>query len=161
MLAMGLDPGMGILHSDLKSRDSFVFDVIEPLRPVVDGWVLTLLAERTFAARVFFETRQGVCRLIPPLPQALAEMCPAWQRWLARSSSRWRRATAQGTAAKPLRVPTLLTQSNRRAGRDRVRTAPKRQRRSEKLEAPTACRSCGVLLEDAVRQYCDDCRSEV
>ncbi len=61
ILAMGMDPGMGILHADLKGRDSFVFDVIEPLRPVVDEQVLTLLERRTFSAREFFETREGVC----------------------------------------------------------------------------------------------------
>jgi CRISPR-associated endonuclease Cas1 len=69
ILTMGLDPGMGILHADLKNRDSFVFDVIEPLRPVVDGYLLTLLDERTFTVREFFETRQGVVRLMPPCPR--------------------------------------------------------------------------------------------
>lgn len=60
VLVMGLDPGMGILHADLKSRDSFVFDVIEPLRPMVDGYLLRMLEERTFTATELFETRQGV-----------------------------------------------------------------------------------------------------
>src|SRR5215217_5000241 len=76
ILAMGLDPGMGVLHADLKSRDSFVYDLLEPLRPVVDGYVLNLLAERTFAVKEFFETRQGVCWLMPPLPQTVAELAP-------------------------------------------------------------------------------------
>ena len=31
ILAMGLDPGMGVLHADLKSQDSFVYDLLEPL----------------------------------------------------------------------------------------------------------------------------------
>lgn len=76
ILAMGPDPGMGMLHADLKNRDSLVYDLLEPLRPIVDGYVLTLLEERSFAAKKFFETRQGDCRLMPPLPQTLAELSP-------------------------------------------------------------------------------------
>jgi CRISPR/Cas system-associated endonuclease Cas1 len=33
-LALGLDPGMGILHADLKGRASLVLDLIEAVRPV-------------------------------------------------------------------------------------------------------------------------------
>jgi CRISPR/Cas system-associated endonuclease Cas1 len=33
ILALGRDPGISILHSEQKSRDSFVYDVIEQLRP--------------------------------------------------------------------------------------------------------------------------------
>jgi hypothetical protein len=163
LAVLTLDPGIGIPHSDLKSRDSFVYDVIEPLRPVVDGYVLTLLEERSFDAKEFFETRQDVCRLMPPLPQALAEMSPRLATLAAPVVEQvaQRLATGQGTAAQPLRVPTLLTQANRSAGRGGRRTAPKRTTKPQKLEAPAACRSCGVILEDATRQYCDDCRPEV
>lgn len=76
ILAIGLNPGMRMLHADLKSRDSFVADIMEPLRPVVDGYVLTLLDERHIAAKEFFDTRQGICWLMPPLPQTLAELAP-------------------------------------------------------------------------------------
>jgi CRISPR-associated endonuclease Cas1 len=159
ILAIGLDPGMGVLHADLKSRDSFVFDVIEPLRQVVDGYVLALLEERTFASREFFETRQGVCRLMPPLPQALAEMAPRLAKLAAPVVEQvaQRLSRGQGSAAQPLTVPTLLTQSNRSAGRDRVRTAAKRSAAPLKLEAPAACRECGVILEDPTRAYCGNC----
>ena len=37
---VGLDPGIGILHADQKSRDSFALDLMEPVRPLVDQWVL-------------------------------------------------------------------------------------------------------------------------
>ncbi len=156
---MGLDPEVGTLHADLKHRDSFVFDVIEPLRLVVDGYLLAMLEERTFTVREFFETRQGVCRLMPPLPQALAEMAPRLATLAAPVVEQMaqRLTHGHGTTAKPLTTPTLLTQSNRSAGRNGVRTTPKLQ----KLEAPAACRSCGVILEDATRQYCDECRPEI
>lgn len=67
----------------------------------------------------------------------------------------------QGTPAQPLTVPTLLTQANRSAGREPVRTTAKRTKSPQKLDAPFACRSCGVILTDATHQYCDDCRPEV
>ncbi|HEV2073618.1 MAG TPA: CRISPR-associated endonuclease Cas1 [Thermomicrobiales bacterium] len=90
ILTMGLDPGMGILHADLKSRDSFVFDVIEPLRSEVDGYLLTMLEERTFAAREFFETRQGCvgsCRRCRRSSPRWHRVWPSlWLRWW----SRWR-----------------------------------------------------------------------
>jgi CRISPR-associated endonuclease Cas1 len=163
VLTMGLDPGLGFLHADLRSRDSLVYDVLEPVRPVVDGQVLTLLEERTFAAREFYEGRNGVVRLMPPLPQALAEMSPRLARLAAPVVEQvaQRLAQAQGTTAQPLKVPTLLTQANRSAGRDTVRTSAKRVPAPEKLEAPLACRMCGVLLTKRRPQYCDDCRPEV
>jgi hypothetical protein len=159
ILAIGMDPGMGILHADLKSRDSFVFDVIEALRPVVDGYLLTMLEERTFAVQEFFETRQGVVRLMPPLPQALAEMSPRLAKLVAPVVEQvaQRLTKGQGTTARPLTVPTLLTQGNRSRGRDGVRTSPKSAPRSRELEAPGGCLECGVMLEDQAREYCDDC----
>lgn len=66
----------------------------------------------------------------------------------------------QGAPPRPLTVPTLLTQSNRSAGRDRVRRAPKCTAKPERLEAPSGCRDCGVVLEDRTRQYCDACVPE-
>lgn len=159
VLTMGLDPGMGVHHADLASRDSFVHDVMEPLRPVADGYVLTLLKERSFAAKEFFETRQGVCRLMPPLPQALAEMASRLAKVAAPVVEQVAQRLALGSAstAKPLIIPTLLTQANRSAGRDNVRTSAPRETRPIKLEAPSACRECGVILENPSRQYCEDC----
>lgn len=159
ILTMGLDPGMGILHADLKSRDSFVYDVIEPLRPVVGGYLLTLLEERTFSASEFFETRQGVCRLMPPLTQSLAGIAPRLAKLVAPVVEQVAQSLVQGqgTTSKPIRVPTLLSQSNRSAGRDRVRTTVKKVIAPCKLSVPLACRECGSILDDDSRMYCDDC----
>lgn len=62
-----------------------------------------------------------------------------------------------GTAAKPLTIPTLLTQANQGVERDRVRTCATRENGPTKLEALAACRECGVILEDRSRHYCGDC----
>jgi hypothetical protein len=58
----------------------------------------------------------------------------------------------QGIVTRPLMVPMVLTQSNRSAGRDRVRTAPVRAPRAQGIEAPAGCRECGVVLEDRRRR---------
>ena len=34
--ALGLDPGLGVLHADTPARDSLACDVMEPVRPMVD-----------------------------------------------------------------------------------------------------------------------------
>jgi len=75
---VGLDPGLGVLHADQPNRDSLAADLMEPVRPLVDRYVLRLIAGRTFRAADFFETRQGVCRVTPPLARELALTTPAW-----------------------------------------------------------------------------------
>lgn len=145
-------------HVDQKSWDSFVFDVIEPLHPVVDGHLLTLLERRSFGKREFFETRQGACRLLPPLPQALAELAPELGRLAAPVVKQvaQRLADGRGTATQPLTDPTLLTETSRSAGRDGVRVKPKREVTAE-VTVPKACTACGVVLERQDRDHCDDC----
>src|SRR4051812_9640747 len=71
LLSIGLDPRMGVLHADLKARDSLVLDQMEAVRPRVDAFVLDLLQTHTFAMGDFFETRQGVCRVLPPMSHRL------------------------------------------------------------------------------------------
>jgi CRISPR/Cas system-associated endonuclease Cas1 len=118
-LIMRLDPTMGILRADLKSRGSFVFDLIQPVRPVVDGSLFTMLEERTLTAREFFEIGQGVCRLEPSLPQAHGEMSPRLAKLVASVGKQvaQRLSPGQEAAARPLTVPASLTQSNQSSWR--------------------------------------------
>ncbi|MDA1004466.1 MAG: CRISPR-associated endonuclease Cas1 [Chloroflexi bacterium] len=173
ILTLGLDPGLGFLHADQLSRDSLALDVMEAVRPEADRFVLQLLQSRVFAAREFFETRTGDCRLMPPLPVALAEHSRTFTdlvgpvvedvaRRLATAAPSWAPLTgalaAGARSRKSQRVPTLLSQSNRSAGRDGVRRRPKRQNLT--LDAPTIaslCAECGSPTPAADRQYCDCC----
>ncbi len=159
ILALGLDPGMGVLHSDLKGRDSFAFDVIEPLRPRVDGYLLDILERRTFRDVDFFETWQGVCRLMPSLTQSLAELSPQLARLVGPVVEQvaQRLVHGQSTTSKPISVPTLLSQANRSDGRNRVRTNLERDSGSEAHKLPNACRECGTILTTGSRKYCDAC----
>jgi len=45
---------------------------MEPVRPIVDKFVLDLLADRELGPREVFETRHGICRLGPGLARELA-----------------------------------------------------------------------------------------
>ncbi len=79
-LAVGMDPMLGLLHADARSRDSLALDLMEPVRPAVDAWVLNLLANQTFTKEDFFELETGQCRLMPPMTEALARTAPSWAR---------------------------------------------------------------------------------
>lgn len=84
--AYGFDPGMGILHTDKRYRGSLAHDLMEPMRPVVDGLVLGLLADHALQRGDVYETREGVCRLGPPLARRLAGWAPSLRPALANSA---------------------------------------------------------------------------
>ncbi len=179
-LTLGLDPGIGMMHADQRGRDSLACDLMEAIRPQVDAFVLDMLTTRTFRARDFFENRQGVCRILPPLTQMLAETAPRWTAAIAPIAERVAYAlfTGNATAKQPTRsrvaergkstgrsherapLPTLLTQMNRSAGRDGVRRGPKRTVEASSLVLQAACRMCGTSLVDRNRRYCDACLPE-
>jgi hypothetical protein len=75
---VGLDPGLGLLHADQLS-DSLAADLMEPVRPLVDRFVLEILTTRSLSAADFYETRQVVCRITPPRARELAQTLPRWR----------------------------------------------------------------------------------
>jgi hypothetical protein len=185
-LAVGLDPGLGILHADMKGRDSMVLDVMEAVRPVVDGYVLDLFRARPLTKADFVEDRRGVLRVLPPLTHRIAEAMPAW-------------ATALGpvvehvagilSASSPydVSVPSVLTRSKHKAAAARrlgvgarrsgaLSPGPNpgglapRSKQRQRPSAPTrallprrTCRACGDVLpveEDrgtTRRWWCENC----
>ncbi len=74
IISEGYDPRIGILHIGRKreKQDSFVFDLMEPLRPAVDGAILSFVRGQAFSARDFVLREDGVCRLNPQLARAVA-----------------------------------------------------------------------------------------
>lgn len=72
-ITQGFDPRIGIAHRpDKGSPDPFLFDVMEPFRPVVDRAVLEFALSETFSPKDFVLRSDGVCRLSPQLARALA-----------------------------------------------------------------------------------------
>jgi hypothetical protein len=81
--AVGLDPGLGIVHNDARGRQSMALDIMEPVRPEAEAFVLDMLEGRTFRKAEFTETEHGHVRLRAPLTHELAETLPRWARSLA------------------------------------------------------------------------------
>jgi CRISP-associated protein Cas1 len=69
IVASGYDPTIGLLHSGRvgRGRHDFVFDLIEPLRPIVDRKVLEFVRARTFHPGDFTIRPDGACRLNPEM----------------------------------------------------------------------------------------------
>jgi CRISP-associated protein Cas1 len=60
----GFDPSIGIMHDRIDpERHSFVFDQMEPFRPVVDQIVLKLVLSNNFVGADFDLQSDGVVRL--------------------------------------------------------------------------------------------------
>lgn len=122
-LTMGLDPGIGVMHADLRARDSFVCDLMEPVRPKVDNFVLDLLQHRAFKKNDFFETREGVCRVMPPFTQTLIDTSPRWAKELAPIAESVAKRLLSGAKNGIGRaLPTPLTEERRRDGHSGYRT---------------------------------------
>jgi CRISPR associated protein Cas1 len=77
---------MGILHTDKRYRSSLAHDLMEPLRPMVDGLAIELVRTHALSRGEVYETREGVCRLGPPLARRLAGWVPALRPALTNSA---------------------------------------------------------------------------
>jgi CRISPR-associated endonuclease Cas1 len=174
LVAVGCDPGMGIVHMDRTSRDSFALDLMEAVRPHVDAFVLDILTTRQLVRADYFETRDGTCKLMPTLTRPFAETAANWASLVApfaeRAASVFAQATQEPNASpatpqivttgRLLRTP--LTQTNLRAAQAR------RAARGSAVCAPIAasvyparCRHCEESLAAPDRTYCDKCLATV
>lgn len=70
--AVGLDPDLGLIHVDDRLRESFIYDLLEPLRSNADVWALELLHKERLHPAMFHELREGIVRLDPDLAGLLA-----------------------------------------------------------------------------------------
>ena len=126
-LAVGLDPVLGLLHADRPNRDSLACDLMEPVRPAVDRYVLELLSRRTFTKEDVFELLDGQCRLLPPLTHDLAVTAAGWARLvrpvadevadrLGGARRRWRGTRSNGVGVNSRRRPRGPTGVTREFG---------------------------------------------
>ena len=151
--AFGLDPGLGLMHADTKARDSLACDLMEPVRPHVDAYVLHWLTCESLRREWFFEQRDGTCRLIGGFAERLAETGPTWARAIAPVAEQvakvlWAGTTRSSRGAGPA---TLLTQSRRRAAKGAA-VLPA----SAPPSAPRVCRVCGASRRQG-HTYCKKC----
>jgi len=68
----------GIFHTDNQYRDSFVYDVMEAVRPDVDAWLLDFVQNHNFSVKDFYENRDGGIRLTLKITPILAETVSLW-----------------------------------------------------------------------------------
>lgn len=138
--ALGLDPGLGFMHFDSRSRDSLASDLMEPIRPRVDAYLLDWITREPLRREWFFENRDGNCRLTGSFAARLSETAQTWA-WavapVAESICRkvWSTMRKPVSAAGPA---TRLTQQRRsRTGEDlSLRPVPTPR-------PPCVCRICG------------------
>jgi CRISPR-associated endonuclease Cas1 len=151
--ALGLDPGFGLLHVDHATRDSLVYDLMEPIRPRIDEYVLNWVMEKPLSKSWFFELRDGSCRLMASITEQLTETAKTWGNdvapiveWFAKALS------VSSPTSERLRPPgTRLTQRNRVAGARSDLPPTKRPPRQAGI-----CESCGGAASTDAR-YCHSC----
>jgi CRISPR-associated endonuclease Cas1 len=152
--ALGLDPGLGVMHFDSPSRDSLASDLMEPVRPRVDAYVLDWITRGPLRREWFFEQRDGNCRLMASFALQLSESAPTWARAVA-PVAEWACRTFSSSIPKrikPVFPATRLTQNYRRQAKGTspnipVKAAPR---------PTTICRNCGVPIAFGDR-FCQAC----
>lgn len=150
--ALGLDPGLGFIHMDTPARDSLACDLMEPIRPRVDGYLLDWITREPLRRAWFFEQPDGNCRLMAPFAGQLSEIAPTWGRavapfaeWVARTLWTRRRVHDAGPA-------TRLTQQRRREARGHSSTAVAQS--APRLQH--LCVGCGKAIRPE-RTHCAQC----
>lgn len=154
---LGLDPGIGVLHVDTHYRDSLACDLMEPIRPDVDAFVLNWLRREPLPRGNFFEQRDGNCRLMADFASNLSQTAPTWARLVAPVAEWFAREISNSGNKRPYNPPARLTQRHKREVRGGnpipVANSPFKPKRlcrgcgSEIAYRAAHCRSCvkGIL----------------
>lgn len=136
--AVGLDPDLGLLHVDDRLRESFIYDLLEPLRSQADVWIMELLHKERLSPAMVHELQDGIVRLDPDLTGLLA----------ATLMPRFRKAALEiaNDYAKQLRRITVL--------RRLVREAPKPIEQRRGSWGQSTCGYCKEPLPRKGLKYC-------
>jgi CRISPR-associated endonuclease Cas1 len=157
LAALGLDPGLGVLHVDVPGRDSFACDLMESVRPLVDAYVYDRVAGDLFSRNWFFEERDGNCRLMAKFTERLSETAAKWATLVA-PHAEWivrRLAVAGAQSAVGIPHPTRLTHSNRRSSTRALISA-----NGPEVVYPKLCATCGEPRKYGKRN-CAKCSAAV
>jgi CRISPR-associated protein Cas1 len=156
--SLGLDVGLGVLHVDAAARDSLASDLMEPIRPEIDAFVLDWIIRDTLRREWFSEQRDGNCRLMSALAIRLAETATTWGRAVG-PFAEWLAQTLWTAIRKPTdrnrNLPTRLTQRRRTEGRGKefflnFEPAP---------QPSKICAGCGASTHRG--RYCPRCGREI
>jgi CRISPR-associated endonuclease Cas1 len=145
--ALGLDAGLGVgLHADTANRDSLAFDVLEPVRPQVEMWLLNWIEKEPLRKADFFETATGNCRLMSQICTKLSGTAPVWRKLVvpwAEYVARTLWAETKSERERDSVFPTRLTQQRRTEAKGKVWVAAVESPKTDHL-----CRGCGKRIED-------------
>jgi CRISPR-associated endonuclease Cas1 len=166
---LGLDPGMGLLHLDTRGRQSMALDLLEPVRPMVERFVLDLVATRTFRRGDFAEQEDGSVILGASLRAELADSLPEWSKSVAPHAESVAHSlgdlvatdyhvTAPLTGAKRRTAVARVKARNAASGAQRLRVAahPTRSKPPGLPVAPS-CIDCGGPLARSRHLRCPSC----
>jgi CRISPR/Cas system-associated endonuclease Cas1 len=155
--AVGLDPCLALgLHTDSSKRDSLVFDVLEPVRPQIESWVLNWIQREGLRRADFLETSTGNCRLRSHLCARLSETAPTWGKLVGPWAEFVARALwTRKSGATNARLATPLTQQHRRQAKGNFELPKAHAPRPMKT-----CRGCGVELHGQ-RDHCSKCGVDI
>jgi len=150
--ALGLDPGLGVLHVDTPARDSLACDLMEPIRAQIDAYLLDWVTRQPLRREWFFEERDGNCRLMGSFAARLSETAQLWRRAVA-PVAEWVARAFWSTIRRPdAPIATRLTQNNKREAKGALPlpsaiSPPRRE---------NLCRGCGKTIQDG-RANCARC----
>ena len=166
--AVGLDPGLGLMHADARARASLALDVMEPVRLEVDDFVLGLLEQRTFRKVEFVEAPDGHVRLRSPLTHELAETMPQWSKSLGPVAEHvvhvfGKAMVGTYAAATPLtsrrhRDAQALVKARKASAKTAAATSTRLQKPVSTNALPLwTCPDCGGAVTNPRHVRCDAC----
>ncbi len=153
--AMGLDPGIGFLHVDTPNRDSLACDIMEPIRPKCDAFVLDWLQSEPLCKSDFWEDRNGNCRIGSSLAIKLCETSDTWRRLVAPvaeyvAQELWSSISKPASPLVRRLIATRLTQRNKREVKGSEVPRVKRPKPEH------VCSGCGKAIR-LERKHCANC----
>lgn len=143
-----------MLHVDTKARDSLACDLMEPVRPKVDAFLLDWIMNEPLKRGWLFEQPDGNCRLRTEFTAQLSETAPMWGRAVAPFGEWVTRALWSSSArlARESAPPTRLTQRTKRE----IKGAPSQPPSIKTPRRDNLCRGCGKTIQDG-RENCATC----
>ena len=152
---LGLDPGLGVLHADTQYRESLACDLMEPIRPEVDAFVLDWLQREPLLRSYFFEERDGNCRLMARFASKLSETAPIWARLVAPVAEWFAQQIHKSRVSQSrVRVAAQLTSATRR---EKKTTSDVERKLS--FRRANVCVTCGKKIHSRSTK-CDECAKE-
>jgi CRISPR-associated endonuclease Cas1 len=154
LAVLGLDPGLGMMHVDTPSRDSFALDLMEAVRPQVDAFLCDWILRETLSRNWFFEQSDGNCRLMGSFAERLATTCRTWRHYIG-PVAEWICRVIWSTTNKTQRQnspASRLTQKHKRKaeGRRDYNAGPALPK------VTRLCQSCGEILKRGLN-HCSLC----